>query len=86
MNGNKLKGSWIENEDELIINIAVIQFEHQENDLLVSVSDISGEQPTIFEKRQSKEYLKSNHQVYWFFCLFGRTLFLLLFHSKGRKN
>ena len=55
MNGNKLKGShWIENEDELIINNAVIQFEHQENDLLVSVSDISGEQPTIFEKRQSK--------------------------------
>ncbi|GIS40453.1 MAG: hypothetical protein Ct9H90mP13_02990 [Pseudomonadota bacterium] len=42
------------NEDELIINNAVIQFEHQENDLLVSVSDISGEQPTIFEKRQSK--------------------------------
>ena len=55
MNGNKLKGShWIENEDELIINNAVIQFEHQENDLLISVSDISGEQPTIFEKRQSK--------------------------------
>ena len=55
LNGNKLKGShWIENEDELIINNAVIQFEHQENDLLVSVSDISGEQPTIFEKRQSK--------------------------------
>ena len=55
MNGNKLKGShWIENEDELIINNAVIQFEQQENDLLVSVSDISGEQPTIFEKRQSK--------------------------------
>ena len=55
MNGNKLKGShWIENEDELIINNAVIQFVHQENDLLVSVSDISGEQPTIFEKRQSK--------------------------------
>ena len=55
MNGNKLKGShWIGNEDELIINNAVIQFEHQENDLLVSVSDISGEQPTIFEKRQSK--------------------------------
>ncbi|MED6343896.1 MAG: SUMF1/EgtB/PvdO family nonheme iron enzyme [Pseudomonadota bacterium] len=55
MNGNKLKGShWIENEDELIINNAAIQFEHQENDLLVSVSDISGEQPTIFEKRQSK--------------------------------
>ena len=55
MNGNKLKGSHlIENEDELIINNAVIQFEHQENDLLVSVSDISGEQPTIFEKRQSK--------------------------------
>ena len=55
MNGNKLKGShWIENEDELIINNAVIQFEHQENDLLVSVSDISSEQPTIFEKRQSK--------------------------------
>ncbi len=54
-NGNKLKGShWIENEDELIINNAVIQFEYQENDLLVSVSDISGEQPTIFEKRQSK--------------------------------
>ena len=55
MNGNKLKGShWIENEDELIINNAAIQFEHQENDLLISVSDISGEQPTIFEKRQSK--------------------------------
>ena len=55
MNGNKLKGShWIENEDELIINNAVIQFEHQENDLLISVSDISSEQPTIFEKRQSK--------------------------------
>ena len=55
LNGNRLKGShWIENEDELIINNAVIQFEHQENDLLVSVSDISGEQPTIFEKRQSK--------------------------------
>ena len=55
MNGNKLKGShWIENEDELIINNAVIQFEHQEGDLLISVSDISGEQPTIFEKRQSK--------------------------------
>ena len=55
MNGNKLKGShWIENEDELIINNAVIQFENQENDLLISVSDISGEQPTIFEKRQSK--------------------------------
>ena len=55
MNGNKLKGShWIENEDELIINNAVIQFEHQEDDLLISVSDISGEQPTIFEKRQSK--------------------------------
>ena len=42
MNGNKLKGShWIENEDELIINNAVIQFEHQENDLLVSVSAVS---------------------------------------------
>ena len=55
MNGNKLKGShWIKNKDELIINNAVIQFEHQENDLLISVSDISGEQPTIFEKRQSK--------------------------------
>ena len=55
MNGNKLKGShWIENEDELIINNAVIQFEIQENDLLISVRDISGEQPTIFEKRQSK--------------------------------
>ena len=55
MNGNKLKGShWIENEDELIINNAFIQFEHQENDLLILVSDISGEQPTIFEKRQSK--------------------------------
>ena len=55
MNGNKLKGShWIENEDELIINNAVIQFEHRENDLLISVRDISGEQPTIFEKRQSK--------------------------------
>ena len=55
MNGNKLKGShWIEDEDELIINNAAIQFEHQENDLLISVSDISGEQPTIFEKRQSK--------------------------------
>ena len=55
MNGNKLKGShWIENEDELIINNAAIQFEHQENDLLILVSDISGEQPTIFEKRQSK--------------------------------
>ena len=55
MNGNKLKGShWIENGDELIINNAAIQFEHQENDLLISVSDISGEQPTIFEKRQSK--------------------------------
>ena len=55
LNGNRLKGShWIENEDELIINNAVIQFEHQEGDLLISVSDISGEQPTIFEKRQSK--------------------------------
>ena len=55
MNGNKLKGShWIENEDELIINNAVILFEHQDGDLLISVSDISGEQPTIFEKRQSK--------------------------------
>ena len=55
LNGNRLKGShWIENEDQLIINNAVIQFEHQEGDLLISVSDISGEQPTIFEKRQSK--------------------------------
>ena len=60
MNGNKLKGShWIENEDELIINNAVIQFEHQVNDLLVSVSDIIGEQPTIFEKRQSKGILEN---------------------------
>ena len=55
MNGIRFKGShWIESDDELKINNAVIQFAHQGDDLLISVSDISGEQPTIFEKRQSK--------------------------------
>jgi len=55
MNGIRFKGShWIESDDELKINNAVIQFVHQGDDLLISVSDISGEQPTIFEKRQSK--------------------------------
>ena len=55
MNGNRLKGShWIESDDQLKINNAVIQFRHHEKDLLISVNDISGEQPTIFEKRQSK--------------------------------
>ena len=55
MNGIRFKGShWIESDDELKINNAVIQFAHQGVDLLISVSDISGEQPTIFEKRQSK--------------------------------
>jgi len=55
MNGNRFKGShWIESDDELKINNAVIQFGHQGDNLLILVSDISGEQPTIFEKRQSK--------------------------------
>ena len=77
MNGNKLKGShWIENEDELIINNAVIQFEHQENDLLVSVSDISGEQPTIFEKRQSKGIFENQTIRY---IVFSISLVVLYF-------
>ena len=55
MNGDRFKGShWIESDDELKINNAVIQFGHQGDNLLILVSDISGEQPTIFEKRQSK--------------------------------
>ena len=76
MNGNKLKGShWIENEDELIINNAVIQFEHQENDLLVSVSDISGEQPTIFEKRQSKGIFENQTIRYISFSIYLVVLY-----------
>ena len=36
MNGNRLKGShWIENNDQLKINNAVIQFRHHEKDLMV---------------------------------------------------
>ena len=58
MNGIRFKGShWIESDDELKINNAVIQFAHQGDDLLISVSDISGEQPTIFERKDNpKDY------------------------------
>lgn len=54
MNGERLKGShWIETGDEIHINNAIIEFNHDGNDLLLSVNDISDEQPTLFEKRQS---------------------------------
>ena len=54
INGNNLKGShWIENGDKLEINNAIIEFNHDNSNLLLSVNDISEGQPTIFEKKQS---------------------------------
>ena len=55
MNGKRLKGShWIKSGDKLHINNAIIEFNHEGSNLLLSVKDISGEQPTVFEKRQSE--------------------------------
>ena len=49
INGNNLKGShWIENGDKLEINNAIIEFNHDNSNLLLSVNDISEDQPTIF--------------------------------------
>ena len=58
MNGERLKGShWIETGDEIHINNAIIEFNHDGNDLLLSVNDISEEQPTLFEKDNQRAYL-----------------------------
>ena len=55
MNGKRLKGShWIKSGDKLHINNAIIEFNHDGSNLLLSVKDISGEQPTVFEKKQSE--------------------------------
>ena len=55
MNGKRLKGShWIKSGDKLHINNAIIEINHDGSNLLLSVKDISGEQPTVFEKRQSE--------------------------------
>ena len=60
INGNNLKGShWIKSGDELKINNAIIEFNQEDSNLLLSVNDISAEQPTIFEKRQSENIFEN---------------------------
>jgi formylglycine-generating enzyme required for sulfatase activity len=55
INEHDLKGShWIGNEDKLRINNLIIEFKLSGDDLILNVNDISQDQPTIFEKRQSK--------------------------------
>ena len=55
INEHDLKGShWIGNEDKLTINNLIIEFKFSGDDLILSVNDISQDQPTIFEKRQSE--------------------------------